>query len=374
MNFINSTKLVAGYAGGMKPDGRELVIVIAKGTWTIPLDGSDPVPVAQPIPLVLADEFTGEPGFSAPRYECDYASNKPRCDVLLNGSAHAPGGTPVKRVKVSLRVGSMEKSFDVVGNRVWKKGLLTVSATDPEPFLVVPVSYDNAFGGMDTTDKNEKKHRWYVQNHAGVGFHVNQSSEAIDGKPVPNTEETGKKITSPTGKYRPMALGSIGRGWQPRSPLAGTYDKAWLDNVCPLLPADFDEGYFQAAPPDQQIAYPKGGEEVELVNLTPNGRTTFRLPEMEVPVIYFRRDGEKVDAVANLDTIMIEPDLGRFSMVWRSHLELRKNLLEISEIVVGKMSRGWHRARAMGKSYFPSVAQAIRMPRRKNTVGEGAKK
>ncbi|MCK7582586.1 MAG: DUF2169 domain-containing protein [Chromatiales bacterium] len=46
------------------------------------------------LPLVMADTFTGEPGLSAPVYEVDFAPRKHRCDVLLVGSAHAPGGRP----------------------------------------------------------------------------------------------------------------------------------------------------------------------------------------------------------------------------------------------------------------------------------------
>ena len=47
----------------------------------------------------MADTFTGEPGFSAPVYEVDFAPRKPRCDVLLVGSAYAPEGRPATRVR-----------------------------------------------------------------------------------------------------------------------------------------------------------------------------------------------------------------------------------------------------------------------------------
>ena len=50
-----------------------------------------------------------------------------------------------------------------------------------------------------------------------------------------------------------MSFGPIGRNFKSRVTLAGTYDKKWLDEIYPFLPADFDEQYYQAAPPDQQI-------------------------------------------------------------------------------------------------------------------------
>ena len=157
----------------------------------------------------MADVFTGEPGFSAPLYESDFAPHKPKCDVLLNGSAYAPEGRPAERVTGSLRVGSLRKSFDVVGKRAWKHGLLGASATLPEPFIVMPISYNNAFGGVDPSHDDPARHQVYVPNHFGQGFHDRPTHPSIDGKPLPNTEEKGRPVTDPRGRYRPMAFGPI---------------------------------------------------------------------------------------------------------------------------------------------------------------------
>ena len=319
MELINATGMQAGYTMGMQPDGRELLVVVVKGTFTIPTDGKEPTLAAEQVPLVEADVFTGEPGLSAPLYESDYAPRKPRCDVLLNGSAYAPGGKPTDRVTVSLRVGSLHKSFDVVGNRLWKAGMLLVGSTAPEPFTVMPISYNNAFGGVDRSQDDPLKHRWYPTNHAGVGYHDCLDPKFIDGKPLPNTEETGKKVTHPHGKYKPMAFGPVGRAWQPRPKYAGTYDQKWLDEVFPFLPADFKEDYYQAAPADQQIPYPKGGEEVEVDNLTLGGRTHFKLPVVSLPIEFALRTGESCEVEAVIDTIILEPDSGRLQQAWRLH-------------------------------------------------------
>src|SRR5437899_5984311 len=122
MDFVNKTKMKAGWTMGFDRDGRELVIVAVKATFAIPQPGQEEKLAEEQAPLVEADVFTGEPGFSAPLYETDYAHRKPHCDVLLNGSAYAPGGKPTERTTVSLQIGSMTKSFDVVGNRVWQAG------------------------------------------------------------------------------------------------------------------------------------------------------------------------------------------------------------------------------------------------------------
>jgi hypothetical protein len=360
MELINATGMQAGYTMGMQPDGRELVVVVVKGTFTIPKDPKkEPTLAEEQVPLVEADIFTGEPGCSAPLYESDYSPRKPRCDVLLNGSAYAPGGKPMERVTVSLRVGSLQKSFDVVGDRVWNRGVLLVTPTDPKPFTVMPISYNNAFGGVDRSQEDPAKHRWYPTNHAGVGYHEYLDAEFIDGKPLPNTEETGRRVTDPRGKYKPMAFGPVGRAWQPRPKWAGTYDQKWLDEVFPFLPSDFKEDYYQSAPEDQQLPYPEGGEEVVLTNLTREGRTTWRLPRVAVPVVFIRSDLSENATRGVIDTLVIEPDSRRFTILWRCSLPLRKNIFEVLEAVVGEMPRGWHRARALGKTYYKSLRELV---------------
>jgi hypothetical protein len=356
MNLINATGMAAGYTLGLDKDGRESLVVVVKGTFLIPKNPYDePALAPEQAPLVTADTFTGEPGLSAPVYETDYAPRKPRCDVLLNGSAYAPGGRPTDRVTVSLRVGSVHKSFDVVGNRVWQAGALTLGVSKPDPFVKMPFSYDTAFGGIDKAKGDPSTFRAYLPNHCGVGWHEYLDTKFLDKTPLPNTEETGRPVTNPKGTYRPMAFGPTGRQLPDRAKWAGTYDQKWVDEVSPFLPKDFDERYFQAAPPDQQTDHLVGAEEVELVNLTPHGRTTFKIPKRAVPVEFSLRSGGRRESKSTIDTLTIEPDLGRFSMVWRTSLPLRRNIFEVVEIVAGRMSTGWYRARATGKTYYRSM-------------------
>ena len=120
MELINSTRMVAGCTLGMEPSGRELLVVVVKGTFRIPVEPGARLQLAQEqVPLVSSDEFYGEPGRSAPRYEIDFAPRKQRCDVLLNGHAYAPGGRPIERLTVGLGIGDWSKSFSVVGDRAW---------------------------------------------------------------------------------------------------------------------------------------------------------------------------------------------------------------------------------------------------------------
>jgi hypothetical protein len=364
MDLVNATKLIAGYTMSTDKTGREWLVVVAKGTYRIPdhFDHETPL-LEEQVPLVTSDVFSGEPGFSAPLYEIDFAPRKPRCDVLLNGSAYAPGDRPVERVTVSLRVGSLHKSFEVVGNRVWKRGMLFFTATNPEPFTVMPISYDNAFGGVDRSQEDSARHHWYPTNHVGVGYHKYNGEGFID-KPLPNTEETGRRVTDPKGKYKPMAFGPVGRGWQQRIKWAGTYNQKWKDERFPFLPDDFDERYFQCAPEDQQLDYLGGGEEVILVNLTPQGRTVFKLPAVREPFDFLYKNGNTKRVTGVVDTLVLEPDLGRFTLSLRASLPLRRNLHEIRRITVGRallqpVSLSGEERRVKAKPHYKSLADLV---------------
>eukprot|EP01031_Cornospumella_fuschlensis_P046794 gene46794-57302_t len=77
---------MAAYTQGLAPDGRESLVVVAKGTFDLPLDGSEARLADVQRPLLMADGSVGEPGLSAPRQEMDFAPLKPFCDVLVIGA------------------------------------------------------------------------------------------------------------------------------------------------------------------------------------------------------------------------------------------------------------------------------------------------
>lgn len=355
MELINATKMNAGYTMGMDPSGREYLVVVVKGTFKIPAPEEEAVLADEQLPLIEADTFTGEPGLSAPIYESDYCLRKPKCDVLLLGSAHAPERKPVRKMQVGMHIGPITKIIEVVGNRTWS-GMLK-SPGKPEPFVTMPITYDRAYGGID--DSNPKKAKAYNSNLAGVGYYPNRSASELKNLPVPNLQEPDKDIDDVSGNYGPMSFGPIGRSWAPRPAYAGTYDKKWLEETFPFLPEDFDDRYFQAAPEDQQMNYPKSGELVSLVNLTPNrSKCRFNLPLIELPITFFPKKGKYFKSEAVVDTLVFEPDRDRFSIVWRTSVALKNNVFEMPQALIGEMSKAWWRARESGKTYYSDLAQA----------------
>ncbi|HEY5909317.1 MAG TPA: DUF2169 domain-containing protein [Verrucomicrobiae bacterium] len=357
---MNQTPAKAGWTLGFQKDGRELLIVAIKATFDLPPDAGDPVLSKDQAPLVESDEFTGEPGFSATRYESDYAHRKPFCDVLVNGSAYAPHSEPAKRVTVGLYLGPIQKRFQVVGERAWDKVFLLLRPTPPRPFVKMPISYDRAYGGTDKSEKKPDKAKTYLDNPVGVGFYPLTTNKALVGKPLPNTCEIGSLPTRRKGKYRPMSFSPLGRNFKCRRPFTGTYDDKWLNERAPFFPDDFDYRYFQCAPADQQMPHPKGGEQVGLENLTPDGVRRFRLPTMPMPVLFVPYRGEVKQQDAVIDTVLIEPDKNRFMLTWRANLALRRNCFEIHQVVIGKTEKAHRRESIRStKTHYKSLEELI---------------
>jgi hypothetical protein len=229
---------------------------------------------------------------------------------------------------------------------VWRAGIGPIRASTPLPFVKMPITYDRAFGGVDQRHDDPAKHDAYMRNPVGRGFHKHVRSDWVDGAPMPNTEQINQPVTTPDGYYTPMSFGPVGRGWEPRYKFAGTYDDKWLADEFPFLPSDFNEEYFQAAPVEQQLPLPLEGPDVALLNLTPDGRRQFKLPNFQAPIYVFPKKGEREDLMATWDTIVLEPDQERFMLTWRVARPLKKSMHEVSQVLIGRKSELWWQAQA----------------------------
>jgi hypothetical protein len=360
MKLVNQTPFSVGWTQGFTAQGRELVAVATRATYRLS-GGPEPTLAPTQQPVLDADVLGVDPARNAPVHENDLAHYKPRCDVLVHACAYAPGGVPLPRVDIAMRVGSCQKSFRVTGPRVWTHSRLGGAlASSPLPFVRQEITYDLAFGGTDIDPDDPSRFEVYMPNPCGSGFcHYTKN---LDQMRLAQTEEIAAPIANPRDNYRPMALGPIGRSWAPRYTYAGTYDQRWRDERLPFFPDDFDYQYFQAAPADQQIPHPVGGESIVLINLDPSGQLVSTIPRQGVHIVFVRhRDKDEV-LPAKLDTIVIEPEHDRLTLVWRAFAQMKRDAFELREIVVlddDPVSLARDRARRSGKPHYASLDDAI---------------
>jgi hypothetical protein len=328
----NQTPFRVGRTWGRDQEGRHEWIVAVKGTFDIRADGSLELAAEQLDPLIMP-EYNGEPGASSLRYDADLVASKPTTDVLLNGTAYAPGGRPSTGFMIELKVGPIQKVLKVVGNRRWDGSALGLRLSAIEPITQLPIVYERAYGGYDRDDPDPMNQRIDLRNPVGCGV-VAETSHRL-GRAVPNFEypERGLEQAGPAG------FGAIDSFWSPRLEQSGTYDEAWRAGRYPLPPADWDPRCLLSAPadqlPDRDL---RGGELVELKNLTPGGILRFHLPKI---YLRFRTliDGVNHEHDGRLASVIIEPDHPRVIMVWQSSLSVGTNGDYLDETTVSEKVR-----------------------------------
>ena len=302
-------------------------IVAVKGTFNIHSDGKLVLADEQLEPL-LAPEYHGEPGISSLRYDADLVAPKPTTDILLNATAYAPKGKPSNSFEVSVRIGPINKVLRVVGQRFWERGLLGLDSSAMTPVRAIPIKYEHAYGGYDQKDPDPKNQRMDPRNPVGCG--VVARSEHREGQALPNFEYPKGSLE----KSGPAGFGAIDSFWSPRREWWGTYDKAWEENRRPLLPRDWDPRALLSAPEDQRPErHLRGGEPVEVLNLTSTGMLRFALPKVYL-TFSTRINGRAEEHRGRLGTVIIEPDHPRVIMVWQSALLCPTDVDYLDETIV----------------------------------------
>ncbi|WNG14151.1 DUF2169 domain-containing protein [Cystobacter fuscus] len=316
----------------MDEDGSPLLVPLVKATYTI---GHNALALAdEGLPVCMEGESWGKPGRSSYRYEPECAFFKPAMDVVLVGHAHAPErGT--RELLVTLRVGPVQKSVRVVGDRIWFKTLGSVSMTKPLPFERVPLVYERAFGGWDRSHPDASKHALEPRNPVGVGFRASPRNFE-EGLRLPNLEDPEQPVKQFGQAVAPTGFGFTSPDWQPRASYGGTYDAAWEKNRAPLLPKDFDRRFFNAASSGLVApGYLRGDEAVTVVNASPGGYLAFKLPGQPPPTVTVEfAHGPDIRPVLRLDTLIIDTDEMRVLLLWRGSVPLLRGPHDVRSLEI----------------------------------------
>lgn len=321
----NTTRFAASMASFPNEDAVDTLYMIVKATFNM---GKEITLADVQAPVVNADIYWTEPLKSSVKYATDIHTGKPATDIVMLGHACAMDQKEVRELDVGLSVGEVNKSVRVFGDRQWKDGLIT----RPAVFKTMPMVYEKAYGGVHIVDGQVDSAE--ARNPVGRGHAGNRTVEDMNGVPLPNLEDPRQLIRSHTDQPVPACFGFSAPSWLPRASFAGTYDEAWKKSRAPYLPLDFDKRFLNMAHPD--LIYPgflQGSEPVRIIGMHPRGMMEFDVPH--VPLIMRIKVGDKEAQPAfNLETLILEPNQMRFSMVWRAALPCDKKVLKISEIKI----------------------------------------
>ena len=137
----------------------------------------------------------------------DYWDKKLVSDFVVQGSAFAPDGKPLSRMRVVVQVENYVKRLDVIGKRTidWKSNGKP-SFSEAEPFTEMPLTYENAYGGIDWRTPVDDRGNpavelllgfdhpgMYPRNPFGKGYLVQR--DPVEGVELPNLEDPDELLT-----------------------------------------------------------------------------------------------------------------------------------------------------------------------------------
>ncbi|TIM45812.1 MAG: DUF2169 domain-containing protein [Mesorhizobium sp.] len=309
----NETPFAAQESWTRDERGHEVWLIAIKASFEIDPDGKQRL-LKDQTPVNLAPVHGADPNELLD--ETDLNLEKKHTDVLVEGHVYTPGGRPNIESAARIKIGDMDKTVNVVGDRVFMPGAVSVRMSRAEPFTKMPISWRRTYGG---TDMEASTPNWDQRNPVGTGF-------AVD--PQRLISKTGPNFEYPDAPYRdhrsgkPAGFGPVARHWQPRIKYAGTYGDEWEKTRDPLLPRDFSRMYYQCAPEDQQTKTPLiGYEDVRLGNFTADGLLQFLLPRItfDMTTVFYNRPDRK-NGEATIHTLRIKPNFRQFSITWMSTL------------------------------------------------------
>lgn len=208
---------------------------------------------------------------------------KPRGEVICMGACHAPRGTTVPAARVRLKVGPVDKTLNVFGDRFWRTGPDGLQRmSEALPFSAIPLDWAHAFGGPD-----------FDRNPLGKGIASVRRADGATAVPLPNIEGAAL-IGAPTDRPDPVGMAPLDMLWPQRAWKNGTYDDAWLKSRWPALPDDMNYEFFCMAPEDQYLpGFFQGTEEIEIAGMNADlAVIRSRLPRRRVRAFVTRRDPE----------------------------------------------------------------------------------
>jgi hypothetical protein len=281
--------------------GAFAVTVVCKATYLL-AHGAVPLAPIQEEPHAHDVPWGDDPRGSV-RLASDMAPFKRRAEVLLVGHAYAPGGQAVPSLRARLLVGTVDKTIAVFGDRF---AGADGSVGEPARFTKMPIRWERAAYGADGRNP--------------VGVRMDGPPDRFGRVAVPNLQPPEAHVLSRLSVVEPVGLGPLAPWWPGRAAHLHRHAAGWDHarwNERPL-PDDVDAGYFNAAPPDQQMAEIPAGVRLFLENLHPESpRVACNLLHVAPSAVLRTGGGSGNPLRLRCDTLCVDTDRGIVTLTWR---------------------------------------------------------
>ncbi len=360
---------------GIDEANKNVLAIIAKRSYRIDPRGIC-IPDIETVPIIedLVFYSDTEDEEEQLEHDIDLYPVKPYTDVVIKGFAQTIGQS--REFPVEFQIGHQVNSFLAIGNRnafMGSNGKVTFSK--PELIDRIPLRYKYAYGGRDkVSEANSAKYsqevtkaipddiNWkmgseyaYPRNLVGKGYLVHKTKDGIEQLELPNFEDLKERLNPETiasGNPKawtrmpiPRCTDWVDPWFFPRrmyygiSPLRANptnniteISRGWanpniMNNIRPKKKFSFR--CMNGASLGLQFPFLKGNEECRLINIYPNRPDfRFRLPA-DIPELWVDgRNGKLKETTSVLQTIIIEPEEDRLSVVWRGNAPAKREYLE----------------------------------------------
>ena len=309
MQILSRCPLRVGSILWLPRPGAYAMTVVCKATFRLAPEVS---PLAdEQEPVIEADVYPGDDESKSLALPSDLVPFKRQPEILLVGHAYAPQGVHVGRLVARLTIVEVDKAIEITGDRHFK---LDGSLSHPARFAKMPLSWERAAGGLETS------------NPIGVPMGPEARPDGWGRVPVPNLVPLNRLISDRDDVVPPACFAPVSPRWPTRLARLHRYavgfaHQAW--HALPL-PADFDPGYFNAAPQDQQVHELAGTERFTLENLHPQYPLLTTHLEGVKPRAHvdFGGGAAKFEIPLACDTLLIDTDRGVACLTFRGSMAL----------------------------------------------------
>ena len=293
-------------------EGQLHVTAIVKATYAMPETGE--MTRINPQPIRRSDDYLhGLPSLAG---ASEIAPRLSESGAVVIGHAYSPSPDGVKKRSIRFTIVRrntllVDKTLYVYGDRV-KGGA-------PKRFTKMHVGYERALGGID-----------FSSNPVGVGMEKGSNAR-------PN-------VIDPKDPKRAVGgFGPVPARFPRRRRRLGDVKAATLESGLVELPAGFDWDYFQAAPRDQRLERIRGDEWLMLEGMhRDHPRLRVRIPKARALAKIYRKKNVAAPEMLELacDTLHIEPDFDRCSLIWRADFPVASELAASALVIAGAVQEG----------------------------------